>query len=108
DLKGEVVHNPSISFTPKFGQFSVSPFFHYNEIWYAERVEQTMNPADSTIIDHKIPGFNRVGWYDMGVSVTTRLYRTVGPRIVGITEIQHTLSPTLTYSYQPDFGDAKY
>lgn len=108
DLKGEVVHTPTISFTPKLGQFSVSPFFHYNEVWYAERVEQSMNPADSTIIDHKIAGFNRVGWYDMGVSVSTRLYGIVEPRLFGITAIRHTLSPSFTYTYHPDFADAKY
>ena len=108
DFKGAVVHSPSISFTPKFGDFSVSPFFNYSEIWYPERVEQTQGADSTKIIDHTTKGFNRVAWYGMGISVSTRLYGIMQPRILGLNAIRHTLTPSVTFNYSPDFSDPKY
>jgi hypothetical protein len=53
-------------------------------------------------------GFQRVGYYDMGVSVGTKLYGILQPRILGIRGIRHQITPSLRYSYQPDFSEDRF
>src|SRR5579883_2113813 len=103
-----VQHSPTINFTPKFGYFSVTPSFTYTELWYPERVEQYMNPGDSVVSTKTDHGFYRVWSYSAGVGVSTRLYGIIQPDIFGITAIRHTLTPTISLSYQPDFSSPNY
>jgi len=101
-------HSPSISFTPKFGQFSVTPSFNYSELWYPVRVLQYKTPGDSVVQTTTQKGFYRIWWYDASVSASTRVYGIVNPDILGVTAIRHTLIPTISFTYQPDFSSPGY
>ena len=52
----------------------------------------------------KQPGFNNIGYFSTGVSASTRLFGIMQPNIFGITAFRHTLQPSITLTYQPDFS----
>jgi hypothetical protein len=86
----------------------VTPFFNYAERWYGKSIVREFNPADSTVATRDVRGFKAVRTYDLGVSVSTKLYGIIQPGIFGITGIRHQLIPTLSYTYQPDFSKDRY
>ncbi len=97
-----VNHQVGINVAPKLGYFTVSPFINYNEKWYTKRIER-----DSTST-RDVNGFQAVRTFSTGVTASTRFYGMFQPQIFGITGIRHTVSPTVSFSYQPDFSDPRF
>ncbi|HEY4611737.1 MAG TPA: putative LPS assembly protein LptD, partial [Bacteroidota bacterium] len=97
-----VNHQLSLNIAPKLGYVTVSPFMSYNEKWYTKRIER-----DSTGT-RDVNGFNAVRTYSTGVSASTRFYGILQPQVFGITGIRHTVAPSMTFSYQPDFSDPRF
>lgn len=89
----------------KVSQFNLSPFFNYNEIWYNKSVEKVFNPADSTVTTNNVNGFKTFRYFNTGVTLTTRLIGLFNTRIFGVRGFRHTVTPAITYSYQPDFSE---
>jgi lipopolysaccharide assembly outer membrane protein LptD (OstA) len=104
-----VNHNLSFGASPKAGYFTVSPSFSYNEKWYDK--SQVVTGIDSVsrtpiIVDRN--AFHAVRTFSMGVSASTKLYGIFQPPIPGIAGFRHTLTPSLSYNYTPDFSEAKW
>ncbi|OYV85844.1 MAG: hypothetical protein B7Z63_04890, partial [Ignavibacteriae bacterium 37-53-5] len=100
-------HTVSISASPKIGFFTLSPFVSFNDKMYGSRTVfrdvADYKGADSMIAE-KERGFYNVGYFSTGVSASTRLFGIMQPNIFGITAFRHTLQPSVTVSYQPDFS----
>lgn len=92
----------------KLSEFNFSPYFNYNEIWYNKSVEKVFNPADSTVITNNVNGFKTFRYFNTGVSLTTRLIGLFNTRIFGIRGFRHTVTPAITYNYQPDFSKPQW
>lgn len=121
DWKNGIQHNLPISL-PNFNLFkyiNMSPSVSYNERWYFQSIEKTYY-ADQTFRDERgrvthvktdtITGLKRNYQYAYSLSATTNLYGMYLPlnpnsRIQGI---RHKITPQLSFSYNPDFGDPKY
>jgi len=108
NIRGGFNHSLSTSFSPKIGYFNFTPNFSYNEKWYNKyTVEEwikspftgndTLNIRDA----HKI---NFVRTFNMGVSTQTKFYGIFNPDILGIASIRHTVNPSISYNYSPDFS----
>ncbi len=101
-------HSVSISASPKAGFFTISPFVSITDMMYGSRTIvsedlQGSNGEDS-LVYAKQPGFNNIGYFRTGVSASTRLFGIIQPNIWGITAFRHTLQPSITFTYQPDFS----
>ncbi len=110
DARGGINHQISISASPVAGHFSIAPFVSYNEKWYNKSIEQgfeNFNGHD-TLITRDVNGFKAVRTYSTGLSASTRFFGIVQPEIFGVTAIRHTVTPSLSFSYQPDFSDPIY
>jgi len=121
DWKNGIQHNLPISL-PNFNLLkfiNVSPSFSYNEKWYFKSIEKSYF-ADQTFIDERgrlsnvkidtITGLKRNYQYAYSLSATTNIYGMYMPvnsnsRIKGI---RHKMTPQLSFSYNPDFGDPKF
>jgi len=121
DWKNGIQHNLPISL-PNFNLLkfiNVSPSFSYNEKWYFKSIEKSYF-ADQTFMDERgrfsnvkidtITGLKRNYQYAYSLSATTNIYGMYMPvnsnsRIKGI---RHKMTPQLSFSYNPDFGDPKY
>lgn len=94
----------NINFTPKIANFTIRPYFNYTEIWYPRSTEKNFNPVDSSISKTNIDGFKAVRYFQMGVSLSTKLIGIFNARIGGIKGIRHTITPSISYIYRPDFS----
>ncbi len=91
------------------GVFSITPSFNYNEKWYFSRHDQTWNPATETIDIDTTSGFYRVYDYNLSLGFNTKVY---GTYTVGSekkpTIFRHVMTPTLSLSFAPDFGEPQF
>ena len=107
-IRGGINHQLSTSFSPKIGYFNFTPNFSYNEKWYNKYTVEEMIKSPYTGNDtlnvrdaHKL---SAVRTFNMGVSAQTKFYGLFNPDFLGITSIRHTVNPSLSYNYSPDFS----
>jgi lipopolysaccharide assembly outer membrane protein LptD (OstA) len=104
-----VIHNLSLNAAPKAGYFTISPYFSYNEKWYDQSSAiASFDTATGVPIAVDRNGFEAVRSFNMGVSASTKLYGMLQPPIPGVAGFRHTVLPSVTYNYQPDFSDPKF
>jgi len=110
--KRGVRHNIPLATSIKvLKNFTLSPGISYDELWYFERIEWGLNSKGTNVIaKDTIKDFSRVYSYSGSIGMTTRLYGmfvSKNPESK-IKAIRHVINPSISYSYQPDFGDPKY
>jgi len=105
DLRSGVRNSINIGLSPKFQYISLTPFFNYNEIWYNKYVSKNFNPADSSVTTNDNNAIKSLRYFNTGVSLNTKFVGIFLPKIFNVTGIRHTITPTITYNYQPDFSD---
>jgi len=111
DDRQGVTHNISVNASPKIGEFSVTPFLNYSELWYNKNILKTnyttSDGRDSVVTeDHK--GFNAVRFYTLGVSANTRFYGIFPINALGVGSFRHTVTPSISYNFRPDFSKPQY
>ncbi len=101
-------HSISISAAPKIGYITLSPFVSINDNMYTSRqiamgdyLSSQNQDSVSYMTEH---GFYNVGYFNTGLTASTRLFGLMQPNIFGITAFRHTLQPSVTFTYQPDFS----
>ena len=108
DARPGIKHSVNLNFSPKLTNFSIRPYFSYNELWYIRSTEKSFNPTDSTVETSEIDGFQAVRYFQMGVSLNTKLIGIFSPKVFGVTGIRHTFTPSISYNYTPDFSAEKF
>ena len=95
-----------------FNYINISPSFNFQDRMYTHKV---MRSWDDTAQEEKrdtIYGFNNVYNYNMSISASTKLYGFFTPsrKIFGdkIQTIRHVITPSVSFSYAPDFGQGRY
>jgi lipopolysaccharide assembly outer membrane protein LptD (OstA) len=104
DSRMGAVHNLNLSLNPKFDFITVSPFVNYTELWYNKYTLKRFDPEDSIIISEDVSGIKGARYFNTGLSFATRLIGIFTPRIFNVTGIRHTITPTITYRFRPDFS----
>ncbi len=108
DERQGVNHALAFNASPKLGYFTITPFFNYTEKWYNKSVRKEFNPTDSSVTTRDVHTIKAVRFYDVGVSASTKFYGIFQPGILGITGIRHQVTPSISYTYQPDFSKRSY
>ena len=89
--------------------FTVSPSFNYQEVWYTRELDYTYVPEENGVRIDTVDGFSRAGSWTSGASVNTRLYGMYYLKAIpGIEAIRHVMTPSLSFTYNPDFGSEDY
>jgi hypothetical protein len=105
----KVTHNPRLSFTlPKISYFTVTPYFNFGLNNYIRKGTKYLDLTDSTVKETTEFGFFTEYSYDAGVSISTRLYGMLKPKIFGINSIRHTLQPNISFSIRPDQSNPEH
>lgn len=108
DERQGIQQNLNIRFTPQTKYFTIYPYFNYTELWYSKSIRKNFNPADSTVNVETVKGFKTLRYFQMGVSMNTKLIGIISTKFWGIKGIRHTLTPSITYVYRPDFSSDKW
>lgn len=91
-----------------FRYFTVAPSFNYEEIWYFKKLDYTFLPDSNKVLVKTNDGFSRAYEYSTSASVSTRLYGTYFFKGEKVQAMRHTIVPSVSFGYRPDFGDPKY
>lgn len=92
--------NLSVSISPKFGNFTVSPSLRFDEsrIFRQTKTPQR-NTSDSTLVFQSFEDQSTRGNMNAGIATSTRLFGIAQPQMFGVTSIRHTLTPTFGINY---------
>ena len=95
-----------------FNYINVTPSFNFTDRMYTNQIMRSWDVANQREVGDTIYGFNNVYNWNASVSASTKIYGTWMPnrKLFGdkIQAIRHVLSPSVTFSYAPDFGSRRY
>jgi len=111
DIRAGLQHSINADMSPKIGYFTVAPRFRFDSKWYNEQIERFVVPsytgADS-IVTEDIKKISLVNTYDLGLTASTKFYGIFNLNTLGFEAIRHTVTPSLSYSYRPDFSEPRW
>lgn len=112
DIDRVVRHDVTLSYTnPKklFGALSLSQSFVYDEDWF-DRRDQDFTLVDSTnqFVSEQNKGFFIRRLFRYSASASTNLYGTFFPNVFSITALRHKMTPSISFSYRPDFSESSW
>ena len=91
---------------------NVSPSLNFTDRMYTNKVNRSWDEGAQKEVCDTVYGFNNVYNWNFAVSMNTKLYGFYVPnrKIFGdkIVAVRHVFTPSISYSYAPDFGDARY
>ena len=95
-----------------FNYINVNPSFSFTDRMYTNKVTRSWNQASQVEVSDTTYGFHNVYNWNLSMGLSTKLYGFYVPnkKIFGdkIQAIRHVLTPTVSFSYAPDFGAARY
>ncbi|HMC97882.1 MAG TPA: putative LPS assembly protein LptD, partial [Flavobacteriales bacterium] len=99
-----VKHTASATTTFKTKLFTINPEFRVTDRWYFETLHKTAITGDDTTytVTDTVPGFERVGEWGAGATLTSKLYGMYTFHGEGLKAIRHVITPSATLSYRPD------
>lgn len=113
DWRNGFQHNIPISanFT-LFNYINLTPSFNFTDRMYTNKVTKSWDQATQTEVSDTTYGFHNVYNWNLSVSASTKIYGfwTPNHKIFGdkIQAIRHVITPTVSFSYAPDFGASRY
>jgi hypothetical protein len=108
-MKYGIKHNIPISSSFKvFKYINVSPSANYNERWYFNRIEKSWNTDSLYVETDTINGMRAVRDFSTSVSLNTKIYGLYQFKSEKIKALRHVLTPSLSFSYRPDFSEDKF
>ncbi|MCH7515985.1 MAG: LPS-assembly protein LptD [Bacteroidetes bacterium] len=108
NIRGGFRHNINMDFSPKIGFFSITPKFRYEERWYNKKVEKFVvqsSTGEDSVVTNDVNEINFVRSFNTGISASTKFFGIFGSPFPGISSIRHTVTPSITYSFRPDFSE---
>lgn len=92
--------------------FTLSPSINYREVWSFQNIDKTYDKtivnSDATmgaIVTDTIRGFNTFREYSTSLNLSTNIYGTFNFKKGRLKAIRHTIRPSISFSYRPDFAD---
>lgn len=92
-----------------FKYLSVTPSINMTDRMYFQRIDQTWDEQEQQLQRDTTNGFYNVFDFNVGISFSTKLYGFYTPSKKlfpksKVEKFRHVLTPTLSFSYHPDFG----
>ena len=95
-----------------FKYLNITPNFSFTDRTYMSKIYQSWDQENQAVRNDTVYGFYNVYNWTSSVSANTKIYGFFVPnrKIFGekIQAIRHTLTPSISFSYAPDFGASRY
>ena len=95
-----------------FGYLNLTPSFNFNDKMLTTKYKRSWDSEKQREKVDTLQGFYNMYDWDLSLSASTKLYGFYIPsrKIFGdkIDRIRHVLTPTVSFSYAPSFGSARY
>ena len=79
--------------------------FSINEYWYPETYREEWDPEQNRVVTRMEPGFETGRDFQTGLSLNTTIYGLSETRIGRFEGFRHTMRPSISFNYRPDFSD---
>ncbi len=104
-----MLHSIPVSTSLKFlKHFTVSPSISYNERWYAKTIRKNYDATTNSVVTDTVSGFESARDFSFSASMNTRIYGIMQIKKGKIAAIRHVLTPTVSFSYRPDFSQSPF
>ncbi len=102
-----MVHNIPVQTSFKILKYyTLSASVTLNEYWYGQTIRKEY--TDAGVQTNRVNGFERAFTYTPRIGLNTRYYGMKYFSGNKIKAIRHVASPSVDFSYNPDYGDSKY
>ena len=109
DIDRRAQHDLRFNFTaPKkiLGWLTFSQNLTVDEDWFDRTQNFALDSLTNTVMSSESKGFAARHLFNYSASAGTNLYGTFYPRIGPVRALRHKMSPSLSFSYRPDFSDS--
>jgi hypothetical protein len=105
-MRNGMRHSGTISTSFKLfkQKFTFNPAASFTERWYLQSIQKEWDNTTQNVRTDTLRGFRRAGDYSITASLTTKLYGMYAFKGKKLTRIRHVLTPSLNFSYHPDFS----
>ncbi|WP_281615830.1 putative LPS assembly protein LptD [Flammeovirga sp. SubArs3] len=86
--------------------FTLSPSFNYKEYWHPVSYDYTYIESENAVQVDTTQGLTRYNEYSTAVGFNTNMFMFYNMK--GGSIIRHTIQPSVSMSFRPDFGDPNY
>jgi len=76
----------------------------YNEYWFPTTTRKFFNADSNEVLEKKIRGFTTARDFNTSVSFNTTVYGLMNAKIGNLKSFRHTMRPSLSFNYRPDFS----
>ena len=105
EAKAGVQQDVSVSTNMKLMKyFTLSPNANYKEVWYFKSIDKNYDEDSQEAVTDTIDGFTSFREYSAGASISTNIYGMFKFKGNGLKAIRHTMRPSVSYNYKPDFS----
>ena len=95
-----------------FNYLNITPSFTLTDRTYFNRQHKSWNEATQKEVTDTVNGFYNVYDWNLSLSASTKIYGMFIPnrKLFGdkIQAIRHVVTPSISFSYHPDFGASRY
>ena len=109
DWRNGMSHNVPISATfTLFKYINLTASVNFTDRMYSNKIMRDWDPQASAVVNDTVYGFYNVYDFNAGVSMQTKLYGFYTPmKFLGdaVKQIRHVLTPSVSFTYAPDFSD---
>ncbi|MBL7924035.1 MAG: LPS-assembly protein LptD [Bacteroidia bacterium] len=88
--------------------FTLSPGITYTERWYLRTIRKNWNPESKQVVTDTVDAFKAARDFAFSANMNTRIYGMLQFRKGRIAAIRHVMTPTLGFSWRPDFSEGGY
>ncbi|MBI9070003.1 MAG: LPS-assembly protein LptD [Melioribacteraceae bacterium] len=106
-IRGGINHDLSMNASPKLGYFNISPSVSYNEKWYNKKVKMDYiegSEGQDSLAAIDVHELNFLRTFRFSLAASTKLYGMMQTDALGIEAFRHTITPSISYNYSPDFS----
>jgi len=104
--KSGMIHKVALSTNVKALKYiTLTPNVSYRDVWYLKTINKEWSSDNNKVLTDTINGFETFRDYSGSVSASTTIYGTFKFKKGRMKAIRHTLKPSVSYGYSPDFSN---
>lgn len=104
-------HNVGLSMNAPqkiFGWLTMGQSFSYEERWYDRYLKNSFDPETNSVSVDTVQDFAARRTFSHNLNASTNIYGMFTPKIGAIQAIRHVVSPSISFSYRPNFSEEKW
>ena len=83
---------------------NISANLNYNEYWYPTTIRRTFNEEENRVETNRVRGFAATRDFSTSLNFSTTFYGISQMKIGSLEGLRHTVRPSISFSYRPDFS----